>query len=303
MKKILLLTLVGLASAYFANAQTTLTVDANGVLNSSKIVTQTSAGQVFFTGHQLGTGYYYPAGIFRAITDNNNNAANYYFDGVTNGTTNFSVRADGQGYFAGNVGIGTTTPSARLSISGGALLMDNASWYSSKNASGTTTSLFGIGLDNNIYMGDLFGNDPTGNVIFRTNGVDQIRINPSGNVAIGTTDPKGYKLAVNGSVIATSMTVKVNSAWPDYVFKKDYQLPSLQDVKTYIDQNQHLPEVPSEQQIAKEGLNLGDMNKLLMKKVEELTLYLIDEHKKNKDQQVQIDQLKKEIQLLNKKLK
>jgi thymidylate synthase len=63
--------------------------------------------------------------------------------------------------------------------------------------------------------------------------------------------------------------------------------------------SEHLPEIPSEQQIAKDGLNLGEMNKLLMKKVEELTLYLIDEHKKNKDQQEQIDQLNKRIELLN----
>ncbi len=105
-------------------------------------------------------------------------------------------------------------------------------------------------------------------------------IDANGNIALNTFDSKGYKFAINGSAIATSMTVKLNSAWPDYVFKKDYQLPSLQEVKAYIDQNQHLPEIPSEQQIAKEGLNLGEMNKLLMKKVEELTLYLIEQNDK-----------------------
>ncbi|MBB6129952.1 hypothetical protein [Mucilaginibacter lappiensis] len=117
----------------------------------------------------------------------------------------------------------------------------------------------------------------------------------NGNIALNTYDAKGYKLAVNGSAIATSMTVKLNSAWPDYVFKKDYQLPSLQEVKTYIDQNQHLPEVPSAQQIAKEGLNLGEMNKLLMKKVEELTLYMIEMKGEIKDLQKQNKDLKKQI--------
>ncbi|MGN8072351.1 hypothetical protein [Mucilaginibacter sp. 22184] len=132
-----------------------------------------------------------------------------------------------------------------------------------------------------------------------------------GNVGIGTTDPRGYKLAVNGSMIATSVTVKLAANWPDYVFKKDYQLPSLQEVKAYIDQNQHLPEIPSEQQIAKDGLNLGEMNKLLMKKVEELTLYLIQQKEENakvketqekllKTQQTQIDLLIRTVASLQK---
>ncbi|SDQ01647.1 hypothetical protein SAMN05428975_5911 [Mucilaginibacter sp. OK268] len=126
----------------------------------------------------------------------------------------------------------------------------------------------------------------------------------NGSVGINTTYiPSSFQFAVNGAMITTSIVVKVRNGWPDYVFKKDYQLPSLQEVKAYIDQNQHLPEIPSEQQIAKDGLNLGEMNKLLMKKMEELTLYLIDEHKKNKDQQEQIDQLNKKIELLINKIK
>ncbi|WPU98890.1 hypothetical protein SNE26_23025 [Mucilaginibacter sp. cycad4] len=120
----------------------------------------------------------------------------------------------------------------------------------------------------------------------------------NGNIALNTYDAKGYKFAVNGSAIATSMTVKLNSAWPDYVFKKDYQLPSLSEVKAYIDQNQHLPEIPSEQQIAKEGLNLGEMNKLLMKKVEELTLYLIEKEKQLKGQENKTDKLEKKLEAI-----
>jgi hypothetical protein len=128
----------------------------------------------------------------------------------------------------------------------------------------------------------------------------------NGNIALNTYDAKGYKLAVNGPAIATAMTVKLNSNWPDYVFKKDYTLPALSDVKAFIDQNQHLPEIPSEQDIAKDGQNLGEINKLLLKKVEELTLYLIekdkqdqarDEREKTKNKlltflQEQVDELK-----------
>jgi len=110
-------------------------------------------------------------------------------------------------------------------------------------------------------------------------------VTSTGNVGINTSYiPSGYQLAINGSAIATSVTVKLYATWPDYVFKKDYTLPSLSDVKTYIDKNQHLPEIPSAQEIAKDGINLGEMNKLLLKKVEELTLYLIEKDKEVKEE-------------------
>lgn len=124
----------------------------------------------------------------------------------------------------------------------------------------------------------------------------------TGNVGIGTTDTKGYKLGVNGSVIATSVTVKLNSAWPDYVFKSAYQLPSLTEVKSYIDQNQHLPEIPSAEEVEKNGQNLGEMNKLLMKKVEELTLYAIENEQKDKEKDKLLTSLQEQINLLKQQL-
>ena len=102
-------------------------------------------------------------------------------------------------------------------------------------------------------------------------------------------------LAVAGSAVATSFTVKTVANWPDYVFKPEYQLPSLQEVKSYIDQNHHLPEMPSATEVAQDGLNLGEVNKLLAKKVEELTLYLIEQQKINQSLQSQINDLAKRI--------
>jgi len=100
--------------------------------------------------------------------------------------------------------------------------------------------------------------------------------------------------------------VKLNNVWPDYVFKPTYQLPSLTEVKTYIDQNKHLPEIPSEQEIAKEGQNLGEMNKLLLKKVEELTLYLIENDRKDIEREAKKDRrlnkLERKVTELQKKL-
>ena len=107
----------------------------------------------------------------------------------------------------------------------------------------------------------------------------------AGNIGINTIPYTQYKFAVNGAAIATSFTVKANSNWPDYVFNADYQLPPLNAVKTYIGQNHHLPEIPSAAEVTKNGINLGKMDELLMKKVEELTLYLIEKDKEEKGQE------------------
>jgi hypothetical protein len=125
-------------------------------------------------------------------------------------------------------------------------------------------------------------------------------ITKDGSIGIGTVTPH-EALSVNGTI--RSKEVKVETAnWPDYVFKPAYQLTSLSSVKAYIDQNQHLPEMPSEQDVAKNGVNLGDMDKLLLQKVEELTLYLINKDKEGKEQQNAIQFLQKQIDILNKRL-
>ena len=87
----------------------------------------------------------------------------------------------------------------------------------------------------------------------------------------------------------------------DYVFEKNYKLTPLEDIKTYIDQNKHLPEVPSAKEMEKNGVQLGEMNMLLLKKIEELTLYVIEQNKKMEIQQSRIDNQEKEIQDLKRK--
>jgi hypothetical protein len=114
----------------------------------------------------------------------------------------------------------------------------------------------------------------------------------NGNIGLNTPSPDpAYRLSVNGKIRAKE--IRVETGWADYVFDKSYELPALADVKTYIDQNHHLPEIPSEQEVAKNGINLGEMNKLLLKKVEELTLYLIEIKSEN-------EQIKKELKKLKK---
>jgi hypothetical protein len=78
---------------------------------------------------------------------------------------------------------------------------------------------------------------------------------------------------------------------PDYVFEKNYNLRPLAEVENYINQNKHLPEVPAAKEMEANGVNLGEMNMLLLKKVEELTLYVIELKKENEKQQLEIQKL------------
>jgi hypothetical protein len=118
----------------------------------------------------------------------------------------------------------------------------------------------------------------------------------SGNVGIGTVNPKA-KLSVNGEILSKRVKVTMAQAdWPDYVFAPGYSLPSLAEVEKYVNSNRHLPGVPSAREVEKEGLDLGEMNRRLLEKVEELTLYIIQLNNQNQ-------QLKNEIEIINSKIK
>ena len=140
----------------------------------------------------------------------------------------------------------------------------------SETNSGAGSHELGFGVDNTEYM----------------------RISSGGNVGIGITNPT-QKLQVKGTVYSTEVKVDLAAGTgPDYVFEPTYDLKPLAEIETYIKENKHLPEVPSAKEMEANGVQLGEMNMLLLKKVEELTLYLIEQQRENKKQSEEIRELK-----------
>lgn len=119
----------------------------------------------------------------------------------------------------------------------------------------------------------------------------------NGKVLVGATDAGqygGYAMAVNGTAIFNKVKVKLYGNWPDYVFNDDYKLPKLSYIESFIKQYKHLPGVPSATEVEKDGVDVGDMQATLLKKIEELTLYMIELDKK-------VESLKKENEMLKEK--
>ncbi len=126
----------------------------------------------------------------------------------------------------------------------------------------------------------------------------------SGDLRIGTTTAAtGYALSINGKIACTEVLVQDMASWPDYVFKSNYNLMSLDNLEQSIKENGHLPGLPSAQEIETKGLHLGNMQKQVVEKVEELTLYTIEQGKMLKELKREIDALKAENALLKKAIK
>jgi hypothetical protein len=113
---------------------------------------------------------------------------------------------------------------------------------------------------------------------------------------IGTAQKAaGYKVNVGGKIIAEELRVSLRANWPEYVFEKNYTLPSFEALEKYIQTNKHLPNIPSATEVEKNGIAVGEMQTKLMEKVEELTLYMLQLKKENDALKLSIDALKKHI--------
>ncbi|MES2777896.1 MAG: hypothetical protein V4722_27195 [Bacteroidota bacterium] len=219
------------------------------------------------------------ANELRINSDNANADITFGWDNLTFGYQE-KMRIRGN---SGNVGIGTNDPGYKLDVNGRMRLRHNGVtsglWFN--NSANVETSFVGQ------YTDTKFG-------IFGSSGWQFAIDNIDGTVYCGSpnldtenlTKAPGYKLKVFGKVIAEEVRVQVKSAWPDYVFSKDYKLNSLNTVEAYIAANNHLPNVPAAAEVEKSGIALGEMQTKMMEKIEELTLYIIGLQK-------QIDALKK----------
>lgn len=189
----------------------------------------------------------------------------------------------------GDVGIGISTPRQTLDVNGRIYLANGV--IQTGGSTITTTSELGLySLNSGSNVRFVTNNGP---IKFFTDGgtnpiggVQKMSIQEDGKVLIGdpvvVTMPTGYKLYVQTGILTEKVKVAVASSanWADYVFEKDYVLKNLNELETFIKTNKHLPNISSAQEVVKEGLDLGAMDAKLLEKIEELTLYIIEQNKR-----------------------
>lgn len=201
------------------------------------------------------------------------NGSNSYFQLFNNSQAiKVQIHTNGNSYFGspGNFGIGTETPATKLHLFGG----------------GNSYPQLRI-HENGGYNSLDIGHDGS-NSIFKTNEGNFLFEN--GNVGIGTSTTGSHKLAVDGTIGAREIRVE-SGTWSDFVFDSNYTLRNLEELEKFINENKHLPEIPSEEEIIQNGFELGKMDAKLLQKIEELTLYILELNKKIEFQQSQIENL------------
>jgi hypothetical protein len=207
----------------------------------------------------------------------------------------------------GFVGIGTTQPSSALDIASQSY--GNAPFLILRNTNSTPSGAFGSGV---VFLNTVPGSQgfviqqrhtsPTYLSVANISApyTEYLAINQNGNVGIGTTT-QTHKLEVNGAIRAKEIIVE-SSGWSDFVFAPSHQLLALQDVEEYVRQHRRLPGIPSEQEVRKTGINVGEMQAKLLEKIEEITLHQIEQEKSIQNLTRENDSLRREVESLRMQL-
>jgi hypothetical protein len=289
MKRLLLLLTAGCTMIlHTASAQTKVVTTGNNLVNPA----DPYAADIVIGSDQAG-GIRHDASMMWWSSGSASRISNagdiFYLSRWSTTTPNIGLSAGvgGSSYFMGNVGIGTTSPGYKLDVTGSGRFTMGTYVYDGQPFGVVSTS--GVTWANNTLIYKGYNNGDFAEILVPGGSIypANIRLLQNGNVGIGTSTPD-QKLTVNGTIHSREVRVDLNVPGPDYVFEPDYQLMELSKLKAYLDKNHHLPEVPSADQMAKDGLNLGEMNTELLKKVEELTLYVIEKDKQLTEQNEKI---------------
>ncbi|MFP9100045.1 hypothetical protein ACLI09_13430 [Flavobacterium sp. RHBU_24] len=285
------------AGIFVGNAQTTLN---NSSITSGGVQSGTFGSANAFYGYQAGK-------------DNTATGLSNTFIGSQSGFSN--TTGDN------NVFIGTLTGTTNSTGSNNVYIGNAAGNAGDTSINNTYVGSF-AGYDNegsgNVFVGNRAGEgtsvsnklfiDNTSNaspLIWGDFSTDQLKFNGKVGIGLnaanfpntaGSINVQNYRLIVSGGVLATE--VRVATTWADYVFEKGYKLPSLLEVEKYIADNGHLPNVPSAKTIEADGIEVGNMAKIQQEKIEELTLYAIQQQKQIDQQQKEIDELKAAVKVL-----
>lgn len=250
------------------------------------------------TGNEVTTGYGNTlvgagAGAYFLTTGSENVFVGINTGGVSTGNANVLIGRNvgtQMDTYSNTVGIGN-----QVKIGNQAIGIGYSAYVQGENSIGIGVKAFSTGLNsvaigtnasvsqpNTIVLGGITGiNEATVNskVGIGTN-IPRSELEVKGKVIVGdsiTSLPGGYNMYVSQGILTEALTlgVKNTSQWADYVFEKEYKLRPLSDLKAYIEQHKHLPEIPSTAEVVREGINIGEMQSIFLKKIEELTLYII----------------------------